>query len=90
MVPNMNLPFNWEKKGRTLNWKRDHLEDSQVEISCSLKKLGYVLCTGKIHCDNSEWAYIVYWLDHPHRLAPLASSLPHLKQLQEVSLFYFV
>jgi hypothetical protein len=41
-----------------------------------------------IYCDNSGQPYIVHWLDHPHH-SP-TPSLPHLKQLQEVSSFYFI
>jgi hypothetical protein len=29
-------------------------------------------------------------LDHHHRLSPSTHSLPHLKQLQLLSLFYFI
>jgi hypothetical protein len=43
-----------------------------------------------IHWDNYTWAYIAHWLDHPHSFSPTTPSPPHLKQLQETSLFYFI
>jgi hypothetical protein len=36
--------------------------------------LGYIHCTGAIHCDNSKWPYIVHCLDDPYHLPFL---LPH-------------
>jgi hypothetical protein len=51
--------------------------------------LGFVCCMGGTHCDNSKQVYTIHWLDHP-TVSPPQSLLTHLKQLQEVSLFYFV
>jgi hypothetical protein len=38
--------------------------------------LGYIRCTGGIHCDNSKSAYIVHWLDHLLCLSPSTPSHP--------------
>jgi hypothetical protein len=44
----------------------------------------------EIHCDSSEEAFIVHGLYCPYYLSPPTPSLSHLKQLQEVSSFYFI
>jgi hypothetical protein len=54
----------------------------------------YSLYKEDLNCDNSEEPYIVRWLTLSHHLHPThnpANTSPlHLKQLQEVSSFYFV
>jgi hypothetical protein len=54
--------------------------------------LGYIHFTGVIHCDNSNSLILcIDVVTLPPSLHPLTSpSSPHLKQLQEVSSFYFV
>jgi hypothetical protein len=36
--------------------------------------LGYIHCTGGIHCDNSEQPYIIHWLDCPTMYSSSPSS----------------
>jgi hypothetical protein len=45
--------------------------------------------TGGIHSDNSDSVHTVHQFHHPI-ICPTIPSTPHWKQLQEVSLFYFM
>jgi hypothetical protein len=49
--------------------------------------LAYIICTGEIHCDISEYAYIVHWLGSPPPSLSLIPLFSYLKQLQKNSLF---
>jgi hypothetical protein len=56
-------------------WKQPRCSTTDEWIkSICIFLLEYIHCTGEIHCDNSKYTYIVYWLDHPHCLAPLTHS----------------
>jgi hypothetical protein len=48
----------------------------------------YIICMGQVHCDLSMFAYSVPWLGLSLHFIP-STTPSQLKQLQQVSLFYF-